>query len=222
MLLRQYRERLLPLNYFPAMGTINHQEVTKLKISAKITTTIGAAAIFAMLVVPAMASTTTHGAFLAGNGLGSGNDLGDTLLLARGGNGNRGEGKGSGDGSGDRDGSGSGDRDRDRDGSCLDSITAPNATTSIILVGNGNGSGDQDQDKAQDGSCDDGLASNGNQTGDQDGDKDQDQSRDGSCLDSITAPSATTSIILAGNGNGSGDQDQDKDQDQDRDASCQV
>jgi len=117
MLLRQYRERLLPLNYSPAMGTINHQEVTKLKISTKITTTIGAAAIFAMLVVPAMANTTTHASFLAGNG--HGNGTGDILLLARGGNGNGGGGEGSGRGSGDHDGSGSGDRDRDRDGSCL-------------------------------------------------------------------------------------------------------
>jgi hypothetical protein len=189
------------------MGIINYQEVTKLKISTKITTTIGTAAILAMLAVPAMASTT-HEAFPAGNGLGIGNDLGDTLLLARSGNGNRGEGKGS---SGE-----SGDRDRDRDGSCLESITAPNNTSSIILAGNGNGSGDQDQKR--DGSCDDDMVSNGRQTGDQDGDQDRD--RDGSCLESITAPNNTSSIILAGNGTGSVDRNQDKDQD--RDASCQI
>lgn len=82
-----------------------------MKISAKITTTIGAAAIFAMLVVPAMANTTTHASFLADND--PGNGTGDILLLARGGNGNGGGDK-SGSGSGDRDGSGSGDRD----GSC--------------------------------------------------------------------------------------------------------
>jgi hypothetical protein len=140
MLLRQYRERLLPLNYFPTMGTINYQGVTKLKISTKITTTIGTAAIFAMLVVPAMANTTTHVPFLAGNG--PGNGTGDILLLARGGNGNGGGEKGS--GSGDRDGSGSGDRDRDRDGSCLDSVTTTTNATDLLLVGNG--SGDQDRD----------------------------------------------------------------------------
>lgn len=180
MSLRQCRERLLPRNYFPAMGTINHQEVTRLKISAKITTTIGAAAIVAMLAVPAMANTTTSGSFLAGNGLGIGNDLGDTLLLVRGGNGNGGGRKGSGRESGDRDGSGSGDRDRgrdsscddglasnghqnghqngdqdgepdrDRNGSCLDSITSPNPATSTILAGNGNGSGNHDHDHDHD------------------------------------------------------------------------
>jgi hypothetical protein len=128
------------------MGTINHQEVIKLKISAKITTTIGAAAIFAMLAVPAMANTTTHASFLAGNGPGNGTS--DILLLARGGNGNGEGGKGSDSGSGDHDGSGSGDRDRD--GSCLDSITAPNAAAPIVLAGNGNGSGDHDGDKDQD------------------------------------------------------------------------
>lgn len=95
------------------MGTINHQEVTKLKISAKITTTIGAAAIFTMLVVPAMANTPTHASYLADNG--SENDTGSILLLARGGNGNGGGGKGSGNGSGNHDGSGSGDRDQDQD-----------------------------------------------------------------------------------------------------------
>ncbi len=155
MLSRQYRERFLPLNYFPATGTINHQEVTMLKISAKITTTIGAAAIFAMLAVPAMASTTTPGAVLAGNSPGIGNGTGDILLLARGGNGNGGGGNGSGSGSGDGDGSDSGDRDRDRDGSCLDSITARNAATAIILAGNGKGSGDHDHDNDhdRDGSC---------------------------------------------------------------------
>jgi len=139
------------LKYILAMGTINYQEVTKLKISTKITTTIGAAAIFAMLVVPAMANTTTHASFLAGNG--PGNGTGDILLLARGGNGNGGGGKGSGSGSGDRDGSGSGDRDRD--GSCLDSITETTNVTGILLVGNGKGSGDQtqDQDHYRDDSC---------------------------------------------------------------------
>ena len=124
-----------------------------MKISTKITTTIGAAAIFAMFVVPAMANTTTHASFLAGNG--PANGTGDILLLAHGGNGNGGGGKGSGGGSGDRDGSGSGDGDRDRDGSCLDSITAITNVTTILLAGNGNGSGaqDQDQDQDRDASC---------------------------------------------------------------------
>ncbi len=62
-----------------------------MKISAKITTIIGAAAVFAMLVVPAMANTTTHESFLAGNGPGEGTI--HILLLARGGNGNGGGGK---------------------------------------------------------------------------------------------------------------------------------
>lgn len=107
-----------------------------MKISAKITTTIGAAAILAMLAVPAMANTTTHGAVLVGNSLGIGNGTGDILLLARGGSGNGGGDKGS--------GSGSGDRDRGRDSSCDDG-----------LASNGHQNGDQDgePDRERDGSC---------------------------------------------------------------------
>ncbi len=103
-----------------------------MKISKKITTTIGAVAIFSMFIVPAMANTSTQGDYQAG----------DTLLLARGGNGSGGGGNGSGDQSQDR--------DRDKDGSCLDNVTATTNVTALLIAGNGKGSGDQDRDHTQD------------------------------------------------------------------------
>ncbi len=85
-----------------------------MRVLGKIKTTISIAAIFALLVVPAMASKTRHGSFLAGNGPGNGNGTVDILLLARGGNSNGGGGNGTGSGSGDQDR----DRDQKQDGSC--------------------------------------------------------------------------------------------------------
>lgn len=140
-----------------------------MKRSGKITTTISAVAIYAMVAIPAMAGTTSFETMPIGSGP-DGKDIGNSLLLVHGGNGQGGSSNSQG-GSGDQ------DQDRDRDGSCLDSVTETTHVTALILAGNGNGSGDQDQDR--DGSCDNSLTSNGNQTGDRDGEPDRD--RDGSC-----------------------------------------
>lgn len=121
-----------------------------MRFSGRIATTIGTVAIFAVFVVPAMASTITHGSILADNVPDKGKSTACMLLLARGGNGNGGGGKGSGGGGGDRDGSGSGDRDRDRDGNCLESVTSITYSSDLILAGNGKGSEDRDQDHDHD------------------------------------------------------------------------
>ncbi len=143
-----------------------------MKRSGKITTTIGAAAIYAMMAIPAMAGTTSYGTFPVDSISTSGKDISNTLLLVRGGNGH-------GASSNSHGGSGDQDRDRDRDGSCLDSVTENTSAFTLTLAENGNGSGDQDHDQNRDGSCDNSLTSNGHRTGDRDGEPDRD--RDGSC-----------------------------------------
>ncbi len=118
-----------------------------MKLSRKITSTIGATAICAMLAIPAMTIASSSGSAQSDIATDTGINFSGTLLLTRGGNGNGGGNSNSGGGNGDQ------DQDRDRDGSCLDNVPATTSPTDLILAGNGEGSGDQDHDRSRDGSC---------------------------------------------------------------------
>ena len=112
-----------------------------MKLTKQITMTISAAALCAILTVPAVAGTSVSGPDQ------SGDNISDLLLLSRGGNGHGGGDSNSGGGNGDQ------DHDRDRDGSCLDNAMETTGAMNTILAGNGKGSGDQDRDQSRDGSC---------------------------------------------------------------------